>query len=227
MNARPLALLLVAACAACAQGQSLFVQALETERGAQPQELGQTQGAQSSMLFLEPPQPRKFMAHDLVTIIVEETSRQTSSQSLDTKKETTAGLTVGALVDPWELLELRLRQGALTDQTLLEADLGSEFKGEGDYERSDNFNAKITAEIIEIKPNGTLVLQATKTITKDEEVQTLVLAGVARQEDITDRNTILSTQMANLSITVENEGNVRDAAKKGILTRVMDAVFNF
>jgi flagellar L-ring protein precursor FlgH len=227
MNARTLGLVLVAACATSARGQSLFVQALDEGSRAAPQELGRTAGAQASMLFLEPPKQRSFMAHDLVTIIVDETSKQTSSQSLDTKKEASADLSVGALVDPWALLELRLRQGELTDEKLLEAGLKNKFKGEGDYERSDNFNAKITAEIIEVKPNGTLVLQATKTISKDEEVQTLVLAGVARQEDITDRNTILSTQMANLSITVENEGAVRDAAKKGLLTRVMDAVFNF
>lgn len=210
-----------------AGAQSLFVQSLSNERPASQQELSHTQSAQASMLFLDPPAPRTFLAHDLVTIIVDENSKQTSSQSLDTKKDSTAGLTVGALIDPWELLEMRLRQGGLSDQTLLDATLQNKFKGEGDYARSDNFNAKITAEIIEVKPNGTLVLQATKVITKDEEVQTLVLAGVARQEDITDRNTILSTQMANLSITVENEGEVRNAAKKGLLTRVMDAVFNF
>jgi len=213
--------------AGAANAQSLFVQSMSNERPASQQNLNQTQGAQASMLFLDPPAPRTFLQHDLVTIIVDENSKQTSSQSLDTKKDSTAGLTVGALVDPWELLEMRLRQGGLSDQTLLDASLSNKFKGEGDYERSDNFNAKITAEIIEVKPNGTLVLQATKVITKDDEIQTLVLAGVARQEDITDRNTILSTQMANLSITVENEGEVRNAAKKGLLTRVMDAVFNF
>lgn len=227
MNKCACFVLVSALVANAAVAQSLFVQSTNRSRSSSSMDLSQTEGARSSMLFLDPPAPRTFLAHDLVTIIIDETSKQTSSQSLDTKKDSTAGLTVGALVDPWELLEMRLRQGGLSDQTLLDATLASDFKGEGDYERSDKFNAKITAEILEIKPNGTLVLQATKVITKDDEIQTLVLAGVARQEDITDRNTVLSTQMANLSITVENEGEVRDAAKKGLFTRVMDAVFNF
>ncbi len=208
-------------------GQSLFVQALDQPRATNEYELSVSESAMASMLYVTPPEPREFMKHDLVTIIVDETSKQTSSQSLDTKKSTSADVGINALIDPWELLELRLREGGLTNQTLLDASMSRDFKGEGDYERSDKFNARITAQIIEVKPNGTLVLQATKVITKDDEVQTLVLAGVVRQEDITNGNTVLSSQMANLSMTLENKGDVRNAAKKGLLTRVMDAVFNF
>jgi flagellar basal body L-ring protein FlgH len=71
------------------------------------------------------------------------------------------------------------------------------------------------------------VLQATKTITKDTEVQTLVLAGVARQEDITTRNTILSSQIAGLSMNLQHSGELKDAAKKGLITRVLDRIFDF
>lgn len=227
MNHRTFSLAILCCGTTLASGQSLFVQALDNPPRVSEPDLHMSQSAQASMLYVTPPEPREFMKHDLVTIIVDETSKQTSSQTLDTKKKSSANIGIDSLVDPWELLELRLREGALSNQTLLDASLDSKFKGEGDYERSDKFNARITAQIIEVKPNGTLVLQATKVITKDDEVQTLILAGVVRQEDITNGNTILSSQMANLSMTLENKGDVRNAAKKGLLTRVMDAVFNF
>ncbi len=219
--------LMLIALASHASAQSVLLQALDPAPPATLAEQQNSEFARASMLYVRPPEPRTYMAHDLITIIVDETSKQEASQSLDTKKEATADMTVNSIIDPWELLELRLRQGSLTDESLIGTNFNQEFKGEGDYERSDRFSAKITAEVIEVKPNGTLVLQATKVIQKDEEVQTLVLSGVIRQEDVTDRNTILSSQMANLSLTVKNEGDVRSAAEKGLLTRVLEAVFNF
>lgn len=219
--------LAVAACTTAAYAQSVLLQALEPAPVAAAEEVHHSEFARASMLYVRPPEPRTYMAHDLITILIDETSKQEASQTLDTKKDVTTNLGVNALLDPWQLLELRLRQGDLSDQTLIDAAAKSKFKGEGDYERSDRFTAKITAEILEVKPNGTLVLQATKVIQKDKETQTLVLSGVARQEDVTDRNTILSSQLANLSLNVQNDGDVREAADKGLLTRVIEAVFNF
>jgi len=227
MNQLIQCLMVTGAMASVTNGQSLFVQALDDTHQPTSQEMQESDGAQASMLYVAPPEPREYAAHDLITIIIDETSKQTSSQSLDTTKKATGTVKMNSIIDPWELLELRLRQGGLTNQELLDVDVNRKFNGEGDYERSDRFNAKITAEIIEVKPNGTLVLQATKSITKDDDIQTLVLYGVARQEDITNNNTVLSTQLSNLSLTLHNEGSVRNAARKGLLTRVLDAVFDF
>ncbi len=210
-----------------AAAQSLFVKALDEGPALAAREAATTEMAQSSMLFVTPPEPRTFMKHDLITIIVDETSQQKSSQSLDTEKKSSANLTLNAILDPWELLEMRLRQGDTANTKILGTNFKRKFEGDGEYERSDRFSAKITAEIIEIKPNGTLVLQATKIITKDSEVQTLVLSGVARQEDITNRNTILSSQIASLSMNLQNAGELRESSKKGLLTRVLDKIFDF
>lgn len=210
-----------------ASAQSLFVRAVEEKPPAATVDLGTTEFAQASMLFIQPPEPRTFKKHDLITIIVDEVSSASSEQTLETEKESGADLTLNAILDPWELLETRLRQGDTANTKLLGTDFKREFTGEGEYERADRFSAKITAEIIEIKPNGTLVLQATKTITKDDEVQTLVLSGVARQEDITRNNTVLSSQVASLAMNLQHSGELRESAKKGFLTRFFDKVFDF
>ncbi|HPO94367.1 MAG TPA: flagellar basal body L-ring protein FlgH, partial [Phycisphaerales bacterium] len=94
-------------------------------------------------------------------------------------------------------------------------------------ERKDNFTARIAAEIIDVKPNGNLVLEARKAIESNGEVSTMVLSGVCRGQDITKSNTIQSSQVANLTLKVEGDGDVKDAGSKGILTRVLDTLFNF
>lgn len=222
---------IIIVCLACFAGassaQSVLLQALEPTAPMTEAEKNNSQFAHASLLYVRPPEPRTFIAHDLITIIIDETSKQAASQTLDTSKDVSNAVGLNAILDPWQLLELRLRQGDLSNQSLLDLNTKNSFKGEGDYERSDRFSARITAEVLEVKPNGTLVLQATKVIEKDDETQTLVLAGVARQEDVTNRNTIMSSQLANLSLTVKNEGELRKSAEKGLLTRVLEAVFNF
>ena len=132
------------------------------------------------------------------------------------------------MIDLLKLLELQVNTNPrLENRTLFDATAGREFTGEGDYERKDQFSARITATVIDVKPNGTLVLEAQKRIQKDEEIQTLVIAGYARSDDITSQNTILSSQLANLSLAVENEGDLKKASEKGIITEFFDMLFAF
>src|SRR6202022_618043 len=66
-----------------------------------------------------------------------------------------------------------------------------DFKGTATVQRNDTFTGRITAEVVDVKPNGTLVLQATETIKTDQEEQRVTLIGTCRVEDITSDNGVL------------------------------------
>lgn len=180
-----------------------------------------------SLIQVEAPKPKDYQVHDLVTIIVSENHKASSEAKLDTKKDTSLKAKLSKFPDLAAFLEASLQQGA--SSPIVEADVssGSSFKGDGKYETKEGLTDKITATIIDVKPNGTLILEARRTISKDEQTQTLVLSGVCRREDVTDNNSVLSSQLAELTVGVETTGQVKEAAKKGILTRVFEAVFNF
>ncbi|MGV6814405.1 MAG: flagellar basal body L-ring protein FlgH [Phycisphaerales bacterium] len=210
-----------------AHAQSLFLaqNTTDDEEAQQPSSLAL---AEASTYFIQAPETRTIKEHDIITIIIDENSSQVSSQKLETTKESKSKAQIDALVDLMGLLELRLREGALPSGTdLINFTSKRDFKGDGDYERKDKFSARIAATVLEVKPNGTLVLQATKRIAKDKEISYLVLSGTARDEDVTEQNTILSSQLANLNIVLENEGDLKKAAEKGLITRVLDTVFAF
>ena len=95
-------------------------------------------------------------------------------------------------------------------------------KGEATVDRSDSVILRVTAEVVDVKPNGTLVVQARKKIKNDEEEQTLLASGVCRVEDITPDNTVLSTQLFDLEFTKVNKGQVRNGTKTGGLTKLLD-----
>ena len=181
-----------------------------------------------SLTYIPEPEIRVYKKHDIITIIIDEVSSQTSSQTLETEKKTRSRVEVNAMIDLLKLFELRLQTNPrFSNESLLDARGRREFTGEGDYERKDKFSARITATVLEVKPNGTLVLEAQKRIQKDDEIQTLVIAGLARTDDVTSQNTILSSQLANLSLAVENEGNLKKASEKGIITEFFDMLFAF
>ncbi|MCC7390345.1 MAG: flagellar basal body L-ring protein FlgH [Phycisphaerales bacterium] len=181
-----------------------------------------------SLYYIDVPQPKKFAVHDLITLIIDETSSAESKQTLDTKKDYDLSGDVGSFPDLLQLLELRLEAG--DRDSLAALDLGSKqkFKGEGTAKRSDRFVARITAEIIDVKPNGNLVVEARKLVeSQDGEAKTIVLSGVCRQEDITDANTVNSSQLADLRLSQTTTGEVTNTAKKGFIPRVLEAIFNF
>lgn len=208
-------------------GQSLFKQApppAKPEPNAAPDPQAALKTA--SLYVVETPKPKTFEVHDKVTIVISETSRQSSEQKLDTKKDASLSLLLRKFPDLAKLLEAELANGDSSDIGV-DGSAKGKFKGDGKYERADRFVDKITATIIDVKPNGVLVLEARRTIGRDKEVQTLVLAGECRREDVTDANTVLSSQLADLTLVVRNEGQVKDAATKGVLTKLFEAVFNF
>ena len=169
--------------------------------------------------------PRKFIVHDLVTIIIREQRKYESDGALETKKKFDLKATVGAF--------LKVDDGLLGASTFPNGkpDLDFKFinnvKNESDKEREDRFTTRITASVIDIKPNGNLVLEARARVMFDNEVSVVTLTGTARHVDVTPDNTILSTQLANKDIVVHNAGAVRDGSSRGWITRLLDVLKPF
>ncbi|MGD9692852.1 MAG: flagellar basal body L-ring protein FlgH [Phycisphaerales bacterium] len=185
-----------------------------------------------SLFQLQPEPPRMMRVHDLVTIIVNQSSKIERDQTLETKKSAANTAQLNALPDLWKLLQLRLEAGNRTNGSpsgLPEFGLTNtnNFKGEGDYEREDRFTARVTAEVIDVKPNGLLVLEARSSIVTDKEEQTIVLSGVCRQEDVSSSNTVQSTSLSDLRLVTQHEGEVKDGASKGLITKFFETLFNF
>jgi flagellar L-ring protein FlgH len=180
-----------------------------------------------SYTAVEAPKPRTLELNDKVTIIVSETSRQASEQTLDTKLNASLKAALKKFPDLAKFLEAELTNGDSSPIAEAEATGIRRYKAEGTRERSDRYTDKITATVIDVKPNGVLVLEARRTIQHDEEVQVLLLSGECRREDVTEQNTVLSSQLADMALRVTNEGQVKDSATKGWLTRLFEAVFNF
>lgn len=182
----------------------------------------------SSLYVVVPPEPKTFTKHDKVEIIINESAISKAQQTLDTKKRYNLQA---------ELSQFPSLQALFLDSTLangigdVKPGLGvtatDNHKGEGKYERKDQLTARISAIVLDVKPNGHLVVEATETIQQDAEIKTMVLSGIVDPQDITNARTVQSSQIANLSIRLEHQGRVKDAGDKGLIPRVLESIFSF
>lgn len=193
-----------------------------------PQQSGANEKTASySMIAVSEPQPKILKKHDLITIIVQEVSSYESKGTTDLQK----AADFDAKVDQW----ISLRLGALSVhgtgqatnpvETKLEAT--RDFNGQADVDRSDTFTLRLEAEVIDVKPNGTLVVQAKKHIKTDEEDQQIILTGTCRVQDVDASNSVLSTALHDLDLQKVSKGAVRDTTKRGLIPRLLDFINPF
>jgi flagellar L-ring protein precursor FlgH len=173
-----------------------------------------------SLIAVEAPTPRKIQTHDLLTIIVREDKRSSSDANLKSEKswkiETELAKWFRIKDGQW------LQQGFNGGVPATDFELDNEYEGKGKTDRKDTLQMRVTATVVDVKPNGTLTLEARKAIELDEDTQVITLTGVCRSEDVTAQNTVLSTQLADVSVSVTHSGPARDAARRGWLMKAFD-----
>lgn len=182
---------------------------------------------QVSLFAVEAPAPREFRENDLVTIIISERASLNRTQKNESDKSYSVSGSVVSFPDLMKLLELRLQNGDRQNLANLDVDFDNEYEGEGKYRREDRLTARVTARVIEVKPNGTLVLESKTVVRSDNEEQVITLSGICRPDDISQTNTVQSSQMFGLDLNIQNAGDIKNTANKGVIPRVLDALFNF
>jgi flagellar L-ring protein precursor FlgH len=176
-------------------------------------------------MAVQVPKPRRFKVNDLVTVIVREDKRSQSDAKIESEKkwEVESELKEWIRIHDHKLIPQNFSNGIPS----VDFNWNDKYDGEGKNERKDSLTTRITATIIDVKPNGTLVLEDIKTIKTDEDVQILRLTGTCRSEDVSAENTVLSTQLARAKIETEHSGPSRDASKRGWLKQFVDFVNPF
>lgn len=197
----------------------------QSVEGATPESEEQARIAAVSLLAVPPPQPRTLKKHDLIQIIIRESTQASSKGNTDAKKETS----LDAHLDNYLKLTKQFQVEGVVPTTplALVGAANSQFKGDATSVREDSYTTRIGAEVIDVKPNGTLVIQAKKHIKLDEEEMDYILSGVCRVDDIGADNTVLSTQLHDMELTETTKGVVRDTNNRGFLTKLLSTLNPF
>ncbi len=99
--------------------------------------------------------------------------------------------------------------------------------GQANYKDEREFTDSISAIIIDIMPNGNLVISGTRDRNIADDIQTIEVSGIVRPSDIAFDNTIKSEQIANFSIITRNKGVGAQYTRPNWLGRIFDVIWPF
>lgn len=94
--------------------------------------------------------------------------------------------------------------------------------------RDANLTFEITADIVQILPNGDLVIEARKTRQINGEMESMTLSGIV-DDDVIDplTNTVDSERIENMDVRYDGSGSVGDVAHPGWLSKFLNQIWPF
>jgi flagellar L-ring protein precursor FlgH len=167
------------------------------------------------------PPPKQVRINDIITIRVDTGARV--SESAQVQRRRTGQY--DARLNDWVILEgLRaIKPAPQSDgDQRIQGNLTQLNRVTGQLDTAESLKFEIAATVSAVLPNGNIVLEAHRVIQNNNEQWMHSLSGVCRREDIGPNNIILSKDIANLRVKKEELGQIRDAYKRGWLTKWWD-----
>jgi len=97
------------------------------------------------------------------------------------------------------------------------------FTGASGSNQSNTLSGSIAVTVVEELPRGNLLVQGEKWISLNEGHEFIRVRGIVRRSDITQANTVLSTQIADARIAYGGAGATKDANRMGWLSRFFNS----
>ena len=141
--------------------------------------------------------------HDVVSIVVSEALVAETDGGVKNSRASNAnsGLT--------SLFGLLKTSNAL--QNLVGMTASSGLAAQGASTTNSSLATTFGGEVVDVLPNGMLVVQATRQLTFSQQTQLIKLRGLVRPEDVSSQNQVLSTAMTDLELEVTGKGIVNDS----------------
>ena len=161
---------------------------------------------------------------DIVTILVQENNTASKDNSTKTAKSSSVDASIA------KFLYSPAASGLLTkggNFPALNLSAKQDFDGGGKISNSEKITSKIAVRVVDVLPNGNLVLEGRRSTAFAGETQEAVLRGVVRTEDIAPNNTLYSYNIADATIKYVSSGTIADNQRKGWFTRVWEKVTPF
>jgi flagellar L-ring protein precursor FlgH len=141
--------------------------------------------------------------HDVVSIVVSESLAASTDGQVKNTRASNANSSLTSLF------------GALKAsnnlQNLVRQSSSSGLTAQGQSTTNSSLMTTFGGEVVDVLPNGMLVVQATRQLTFSQQTQLIKLRGLVRPEDVSAQNQVQSTAMTDLELEVTGKGIVNDS----------------
>jgi flagellar L-ring protein precursor FlgH len=155
---------------------------------------------------------------DILTIVVSETQKVSNNDKTERKADTSLAARLEAYT---------LSSDTFKTNVLPKFDARSERSttGESKQQRDSTMQARFSVMVIDVLPNGNLVLAGMREVQVDDETKTLKISGVVRPLDVSQQNTVESQYVADARISLMGEGASTRHVTKGPVGTLFETMF--
>jgi flagellar L-ring protein precursor FlgH len=145
---------------------------------------------------------RALRPHDLIQIVVAENLTSSMDGAVKNSRASNANSGISRLFG-------NLKTGNAL-QNIITHNSSSGLSAQGTSATDSSLNTTFGGQVVEVLPNGTLVVEAARQVEFSQQTQTILLRGLVRPEDISQQNQILSTAISSLELEVRGKGIIND-----------------
>jgi len=158
--------------------------------------------------------------HDVVSIVVTESLAATTDGQVKNARASSASSGITSLFGKLK--------SSNNMQNLLGMNAASALAAQGQSTTNSSLTTTFGAEVVDVLPNGMLVVQATRQLTFSQQTQLIKLRGLVRPEDVSAQNQVQSTAMTDLELEVTGKGIVNDSTyRQNVLVRLLQRLLVF
>ena len=170
------------------------------------------------------PEPRVVQVHDIVTVLVDEKAEVAVQSRFDRRRN----LTLEANIDEFVRLDPTGRLiASATAQPSIDLGAGVRAQANGGSLDSEAVRYRIAAEVVDVLPNGNVVLEARKSIRNNRDVWEYTLTGTIAAEKIARDMTAISEDIAAVRISKRSTGKVARSTGRAWGVRLLDRLWPF
>ena len=160
---------------------------------------------------------------DIITVVISEQASASKKASTGTSRSSSISAGIPKILG----LETTGIKNWADLSELLSASYGSKFDGSGSTSRQETLQATISAKVVDVIPNGNLLIEGRRNVRVNNEDQIIVLTGTVRGRDVSADNTVSSALIADAKIAYSGKGIISDRQKPGWLLNALDKVWPF
>lgn len=153
---------------------------------------------------------------DLLTVLIRENQDLRNEEKTDLAKDSTLN---------YQLIDFAVKPDAFTTLPTVRTQKADSFGGSAAVEKSGEFEARLTAMVVDVLPNGNLVIEGRREIRIDQERKVLEFRGVVRRFDVLRNNTVESELVADAYVSYTGTGPLsRAGRRRGLASWLYDAL---
>jgi len=160
---------------------------------------------------------------DLVTIVVTESSEVDNSEDKTMSKSSGSSVKADFEASSGGGLANQESNAALD----LSSTAGRNFSGKASYRDSRGFTDQITVSVVDVLPNGNMLLAGRRTLSIAGEQRNLIISGMVRAIDLGPDNKVNSRYVADLRTVYEGDGPSRQFVRQGWFSKAANKLWPF